>query len=186
MNGPASALFLAIALAGCLSGPYPAPPQGSQPEEGLTAGKRAPDFAIRDVDGRELRLSSNDDVLLLDLMGVNCPPCREEMPHLQMAASHFGGGTGRDNYTQLSVDIGTVFPTLGAESDEDVRAFRDEFQASWRFARDTAESGVGRSFKPLGLPTLLIIDAEGTIRFRKDGAIISAETLIAEIEKART
>jgi peroxiredoxin len=43
----------------------------------------APDFALFDLDGREVRLSEvDDDLVVLNFWFTTCPPCRHEIPAL--------------------------------------------------------------------------------------------------------
>ncbi len=42
----------------------------------------APDFALMDLEGEEVRLSEHDDVVVLNFWFTSCPPCRHEIPEL--------------------------------------------------------------------------------------------------------
>jgi peroxiredoxin len=52
---------------------------------GIAQGAPAPDFSARDVDGKEVKLSTHlgKDVILLNFCATWCEPCLAEFPHLR-------------------------------------------------------------------------------------------------------
>ena len=61
----------------------------------------APDFTVTTFNNEEFTLSEHrEEVVLLDIMGVGCPPCEIQMPELQKIKQEKGEGI-----TILSVDI---------------------------------------------------------------------------------
>lgn len=56
-------------------------------------GRKAPDFSLFDLDGREADLSaSKGKVVVLDFWATWCTPCREEMPILEKIAGDYKPG----------------------------------------------------------------------------------------------
>jgi thiol-disulfide isomerase/thioredoxin len=156
-------------LGGCLG--------GTTSDEGLTLGKKAPDFSVTTIDGTELtKRDVVSRVFVLDIMGVNCPPCREEMPHLVALHDEFNAS---GEFLMLSVDTGTRFPGLGANSVDEIRQFKAEFGANWTFAYDNPNTGVGPRYQPLALPTLFVLDTTGKIIYRNTG--ITTQEKLSEI-----
>lgn len=61
----------------------------------------APDFTVTTFDGGTFTVSGHlGEVVLLDIMGVGCPPCVVQMPELREVKLEMG-----ENITILSVDI---------------------------------------------------------------------------------
>ena len=62
---------------------------------------KAPDFTVTTFNNEEFTLSEHrGEVVLLDIMGVGCPPCEMQMPELQKIKQEKG-----EEITILSVDV---------------------------------------------------------------------------------
>lgn len=158
-------VILLVGLSGCLRSPN---------EEGPGIGQRIPDFRVTTIDGEPFtRTNFTGKALLLDLMGVNCLPCREEMPHLVEVHDRFAVNP---EFVMISVDTGSRFPGLGANDVEEIRDFKTEFGANWTFAYDNPNDGAAVRLQMLGIPTVIVADTTGKIVFRNVG-ITSAEKL---------
>lgn len=65
-------------------------PQGTQPPQRGLIGQPAPDFTLLDMQGRQVTLSElKGQVVLLNFWASWCPPCREEMPSMEMLYRQF-------------------------------------------------------------------------------------------------
>ncbi len=144
-----SALALGSFLVGCTSGTRTVKAASLRP-----AGERkpAPDFALKDADGRTVRLSDyKGKVVLLDFWATWCGPCRMEIPwFIEMQRQNRDRG----------------FEVLGVSMDdngwEDVKPFLAEMQVNYRIVignDKTAEVYGGVE----SLPTTFLIDREGRI-----------------------
>jgi thiol-disulfide isomerase/thioredoxin len=61
----------------------------------------APDFTVNTFNNQEFTLSEHrEEVIILDIMGVGCPPCEYQMPELRKIKQELG-----DEITILSVDV---------------------------------------------------------------------------------
>lgn len=127
--------------------------------------KPAPDFAVKDLNGQPLQLSSfRGKVVLLNFWATWCAPCRVEMPVFASWQRHYGAeglevlGISMDDEAaparKLVEHLGLNYPA----------AMGDEQLA-------TRYGGV------LGLPLTFLIDRNGVVRARFEG-----ETNLMEIE----
>jgi thiol-disulfide isomerase/thioredoxin len=177
VRAAALALLLAPALlAGC-NGPAPR-------EVGPLVGNLAPPFTLQPVEAGAAPWAleaHRGRVVLMDLMGVNCLPCRREMPHLLALARAHAGDAG---FAMLSVDMASVYPGLGARSLDEIRAFQAEYNATWPFGPDE-EGRVGQAYEPIALPTKVVIDAEGVLRAKFTKEITDMAELEEAVAKAR-
>jgi peroxiredoxin len=88
------------------------------------AGFPAPDFTLPDLNGRTLRLSAlQGNVIFLNLWTTWCPPCREEMPAMQLLHNRMRGkdfvmlAVSQDEKGRAAVEpfvreMGITFPVL--------------------------------------------------------------------------
>lgn len=132
----------------------------------------AADFTVVDIDGNPFTLSDFRDrkVVLLDFMSTTCPTCEEEMPELVKIHKKFG-----DRIQMISIDI------YKSETDEELRDFMEEHDATWRAARDTDDLIDKYDIK--AIVRLIIVDKEGKITYSHQG-VSDAKKLAKELEAA--
>lgn len=112
----------------------------------------APEFALPDLRGSVHRLSDfRGKVVLLNIWITSCPPCREEMPSMEVLSRRMAE---KD------------FVVLGVSQDEEGRAavqpFVDQFGITFPVLLDP-RGEVGRKFGVTGYPETFIIDKDGTV-----------------------
>jgi len=129
----------------------------------------ASDFSLTDIDGVEFSLSDyRGKVVMLDFFATNCLPCVAEIPHLKVVHEEFG-----QDLVTISI---SVRPSL--DSIEKLQQFRQEHEIDWIVARDTA--GLLKIYV-FAIPTIVIIDQLGYIRYVHSGGLTAASTLSQEI-----
>ena len=169
----AALLAAAAASTGCLALATPA----------ARAGEPAPEVEARLLSGEAWRLSDQrGKVVLLDVMGVSCSACRQQMPELLALHDAF-----RDDpaFEMVSLELGATFPGWGAESDAEMRAFSEEWGMPWEIAAATDASRLARDYRIVILPTLVVIDPEGRVHAQARGDRYSLEELKALVAGAR-
>ncbi len=144
----------------------------------LKAGARAPDFAVKDLGGKEFRLKDccGQDAVLLFFWSFFCGPCREEMPLVnEMTRQYAGKGL---QVVGVNLD--------GVEMKKAIEKFATAEKLCFRIVFDELEGDNFRVADPYGVagtPALFIIDKKGVVSFAAVGSV-TAQTLRSEIEKA--
>lgn len=168
------AVALALAVAAFVAEPYFVTQRATGGGPGALAGQSAPEFDLRDDLGRTVSLNHyRGSVVVLNLWGSWCPPCRAEMPDLQRLAD---ADAGR-GLTVVGVNEG--------ESPERARAFAGSLGIRFPIWVDASQR-YGRALGALGLPTTVIVDRRGTVIRGFDGALTLDQMRSAVTEALRT
>ena len=116
-------------------------------------GKTAPDFVLKGLDGRNMRLSEyRGQVVLINFWARWAGPSRDEMPALDQINS---------TYQRAGLVV------LGVSIDEDAaraREFAGSMRVTYPMLFDTADL-TGTKYAIEKLPTTYVIDRGGVIRF---------------------
>jgi peroxiredoxin len=141
----------------------------------IAKGKKAPDFSLKTLDGKDFKLkplvtkgADQKKVVILAFWGSWCPPCRAEAPHLQALYAK--------NKDQ-GVDVVGV-----AVQDEQASAqrFVDFAKLTYTVVMDTEAADIGAKYGAPPIPRLYVLDRNGTVRFTHLGYGQGAEV---ELEK---
>lgn len=120
------------------------------------------DFTLKDLDGKEVSLSDfKGKVVIADIWGTWCPPCRKEIPHFIELQNQYGEAG-------LQI-VGLNFkPTGQGEDVATVKPFADEFGINYPCL--IGERSVIAQVPNLrGFPTTLFIDRNGKVRSKVVG-----------------
>lgn len=126
-------------------------PAGSGPAPRI--GSEAPDFSLKDVDGKEIKLSAlRGRPVMLNFWATWCPPCRSEIPAIVelYKSTHKVG----------------AYEILGIATQSDsqtIKAFAQEFSMTFPIVQDV-DSRTTSLYHVLPIPTTFFIDKEGIIR----------------------
>ncbi|HUV05855.1 MAG TPA: TlpA disulfide reductase family protein [Armatimonadota bacterium] len=126
----------------------------------LRKGEKAPEFKLLSVDGKMLSLKEirkdpakkgTTRVVLLDFWATWCPPCKQEIPHLQKLHEKYGK-------KGLAV-VGVSVDTSGAKV---VRPFVKERKLTYTILLDP-KGGTQKDYRVRFYPTVYILDKKGII-----------------------
>jgi thiol-disulfide isomerase/thioredoxin len=130
----------------------------------------APGFSLTDIDGADFALADyQGKVVLLDFFATWCGPCVSEIPHLKALHEEYGEGL-----VIISISVSPTSDTVAK-----LQEFRQEYAIPWIIARDTG--GINGEYNVQYIPTLVIIDQAGDIRYRHVG-LTEESVLQNEIE----
>ena len=150
----ASLLLLALAL-WMIPGTRDSLADDARPEE----GHLAPDFALKTLDGKTVRLSElrGKKVVLINFWATWCPPCRSEMPTMQQIYTEYKG----KGFEILAINI-------EPDSKDEIRDFMKELRLTFPVLLDS-DMKVTRTYRLIGLPVSMLIDRQGIIRSKEIG-----------------
>ncbi len=162
--------LVVLTAAGCMGGNRNFAPgteagatSGDPANTARWAGKEAPNFALKDLNGNIVQLSDlRGKPVLINFWATWCPPCKEEMPYIERAFQKYK-------------DQGWVF--LGLDMKEDaatVSKFVKDGKYSWTFLLDS-EGHAANSYLVTGVPESYLVDRNGLVQDFKIGGMTYQE-----------
>ena len=120
----------------------------------------APALALKDIHGREHRLSDlKGSVVVVNFWATWCPPCIAEMPAIQRMFDALGGEGLR------------VFAVNAGEGEEKIRDFVREFEPALTFVLLRDPNGdTFAQWRVRGLPHTFVVDRSGYLAYSAEGA----------------
>ncbi|MBY0120524.1 redoxin domain-containing protein [Bacillus sp. S/N-304-OC-R1] len=119
---------------------------------GIRVGLKAPDFELKDLDGKAVRLSDfKGKKVMLNFWATWCPPCKAEMPAMQKFFEESG-----DEIVILAVNI---------DPENNVAGFVKQMGVQFPVLLDKNEQ-VNSKYKILSIPTTFFIDENGIIKHK--------------------
>jgi rhodanese-related sulfurtransferase/peroxiredoxin len=135
---------------------YPTTLSSPQPTGAVSGALKAEPFTLTSVDGTTFSLSDySGRVVILTLILTTCHLCQEEMGELKAL---------KEAYPDIQIISVSIDP---GETDENLRSFKEQYNADWLFARDTARVATTYQGYVLATPTVVVITPKGYISFRK-------------------
>ncbi|CVK17852.1 TlpA family protein disulfide reductase [Sporomusa sphaeroides] len=138
-----------------------AEPQKPPAETGVTVGNALPEFTLPALDGRQVTVAPAGQILVLNFWATWCPPCRQEMPELDKFAEQY---SGKVEFHAVNIQ----------EPGDKVAAFMAQNKYTMSVLSDT-EGEVAKLFRINAIPTTLVVDKQGIIKYRKSGPVTLAE-----------
>ena len=148
--------------------------QTGDPEVGIKPGQLAPDFALKDLEGKVVHLSEHaGKKVVLNFWASWCPPCRAEMPHLQAYHERYG----EEGISLIGVNLSTLESGVSP-----VQAFVQDKGLTFPVLLD--ETGeVKAKYHVKAYPTTYVLDENGIVRAVHRG-VLNGETLHRLLKKA--
>ncbi len=132
-------------------------------------GSEAPDFELKSTRGETVKLSElKGSVVLLDFWATWCGPCRKAIPFLSRLYSEYSDR----GLVILSINLG--------ESSDVVLEFANRHKMAWTVLLDP-EGAVADFYNVRAIPTFVVIDKDGMVRYRESGYSQSVEREITSI-----
>jgi len=143
----------------------------------VNAGKTAPDFSLKGTDGKSYSLEElrRKGPVVAAFFKISCPVCQFTFPFLERLHQRYGG----DNVTFLGV------------SQDDAKAtasFARDYRLTFPMALDEKEKGypTSNTYGLTTVPTVLLIDTDGTVRVSSLGFVKDdLERIAAELAERR-
>ena len=123
-----------------------------------TVGEPAPPIELTALDGTTFRLADHrGKVVVVNFFATWCPPCREEMPHLEKKVwQRFRD----DRFAMLAV---------GREhANDELHEFVDQYSLTFPVAGDP-DRAVYSHYATQYIPRTVVVDSNGTIVFQSSG-----------------
>ena len=122
----------------------------------MFVGKKAPDFVLEDANGKEhslKQLLEGHQYLLVDFWASWCAPCRKGIPEMKEFAKKYAGK-------------GMAVLSISVDKDRDawLKALEEE-QMPWTNLWD--DVGIKTRYGVKGIPSVFLIQADGTVLFEK-------------------
>jgi peroxiredoxin len=117
----------------------------------------APNFSLRAKDGGEVSLADlQGQVVMVNFWATWCGPCRQEMPHLEALYQRYS-------------DLGFTLLGVNVEADSSgADKFLKETPVSFPILFDP-KSEVSKMYDVIAMPSTVIVDREGNMRFIHHG-----------------
>ncbi len=153
--------MLRIALAALLF----ATPEMIPPDDGDLVGRTAPEVSFQLDDGKTVKLADyKGKPVVLSFWASWCAPCRKELPELAALAAK------RPGVTFFAINVDKERPRAAQ--------FIRELKMALPVGYDPEASTMAK-FDVVSMPTMFMLDKNGTVKFRKVG--FSADTGLAEL-----
>jgi peroxiredoxin len=119
----------------------------------LVTGRIAPNFSLQSLDGKEYSLSAamKRGPVVVAFFKISCPVCQFTFPFLERLYKRYGG----DNVTFLGI------------SQDDMRAtrrFAEDHGVTFPVLLDVEGYPVSNGYALTNVPTIFLVDSDGTVR----------------------
>lgn len=140
------------------------------PVQAIEPGSTAPDFDLKDINGKQVRLSDfKGQPIILKLSTTWCPTCKQQTEEVKSVAQELK----KRNVAYVEIFL--------QDSPEMVGKFLKEADYPMPHAFAIDDGQVYKAYGVYVIPRVLFIDRE--MKVRKDGSLTPAKELLAELDK---
>ncbi|MCU0352853.1 MAG: redoxin domain-containing protein [Cytophagales bacterium] len=136
--------------------------------------KPAPAFSLVNLEGKPVSLSDfRGKTVIVDFWATWCGPCVESFPAMQQAVNHFKNRS----------DVQFLFISTREDpktQKQKVKKLMDKHKYTFTVLLDS-NNKVSEAYQVNAYPTQFVIDKNGVVRFKNEGAHTEAEPLIEEL-----
>ena len=132
-----------------------------RPASGVLIGNTLAEFKLADLSGKQVSVGIPGKITVINFWATWCPPCRAEMPELEAFALKHGS-----QIAFYAINI--------QESRDTVQEFLKQNKLTMPVLLDE-QGETARKFRVSAIPTTVISDKQGIIRFRKSGTVTLSE-----------
>ena len=145
------------------TGPAPSRPVEIDPPATRASGQRVPNFVVSDVVGAdwEFRYASGR-LILVEFWSTTCVPCQRAVPAMKRLQADYGA-SGLE-IVAIACEADAPFHARARDVDEVAR--RKELNYRVYVERDGRVGEVQRQFNVQWVPTLVLLDRQGTVLWR--------------------
>jgi peroxiredoxin len=125
----------------------------------LGRGVQAPDFQLRDINGDLHRLSTalSRGPVILVFFKIECPTCQFTFPHIQRI------------FASASKHWNARLWAISQDDSEDTRGFARQYGITFETLIDEYPYDVSNAYSIVSVPTMFIIERDGTISMSDNG-----------------
>jgi len=130
-------------------------------DTGVSVGKEMPTFTANNLTGENVQVGGTGVPYVLNFWATWCPPCKAELPELNAFAN---AHTEDVQFYAINIE----------ESENTITDFLQNNGYSLPVLLD-ADGSISQEFRVRAVPTTIVVDSQGVIRYRKTGGVTKEE-----------